>query len=93
MAHSEVVANKKRMLLNSEDEEKKKSNVEIDVTTMNDLLFCDFLRPEMDPRPYDEVDSLNTLRSSMQMQLDEYNLGNLNNKISFFNFFKYLTVH
>ena len=82
MAHSEVVTNKKMLLLNSDDEELKKSNVEIDVTTMNDLLFCDFLRPEMDPRPYDEVDSLNTLRSSMQMQLDEYNLGKSNNKIS-----------
>ena len=83
MVHSEVVTNKKMLMLNSEDEELKKSNVEIDVTTMNDLLFCDFLRPEMDPRPYDEVDSLNTLRSSMQMQLDEYNLGKSNNKISF----------
>ena len=49
-------------------------NASLNAAGMNNLLFCDFLRPEMDPKPYDEIDSIVQLRQSMQMQLDEYNL-------------------
>ena len=41
---------------------------------MDGLIFCDFLRPELDPKPYNEVLSVEGLRYSMQEQLNEYNL-------------------
>ena len=42
--------------------------------SMDGLIFCDFLRPELDPKPYDEILSIEVLRHSMQQQLDEYNI-------------------
>jgi dynein heavy chain len=58
----------------SEEESSPSVPMKMDADFMDSLLFCDFLHPEMDPRPYDEVESLADLRESMQRQLDEYNL-------------------
>jgi dynein heavy chain len=58
----------------SNNDETKIEIFQFNNDSMNNLIFCDFFKPDAEPKIYDEIYEVEVLRASMKNQLEEYNL-------------------